>query len=815
MKRIVIRILILFGVFVVSLGFFMMLLNRQDVISTKSMAQATLPVLTMREGERPVNRMFGYRQEVNETSLRDCLTLLPADRNLTVEMQSYENDVRSVDYQVTSLTDGSLVENGRVKSFEQKDGAQLAEFHINSAIRMGQEYMLRFALDIGEEAPVYYYTRIVQRSGQNLDWYLEYTEAFYQNCLNHNLTDEMISQLETESAQTNSSIHYVTLKSDQDQIAWGNLAPVLAKKAVPTILEINETTVSIRLDYLVSAADADGNAEYYTVREYYRMRKAQDQVVLLDFERTVDQYFDGNLPVLTESGLNLGIVGKDIDYVTNQTADIAAFEQAGELWLYDRSVNKTSRIFSFRGNDHSDERTENRACNISIASVSEEGDTTFIVYGYRSAGKHEGCLGISVYRYQAEDNTTNELLFIPLKDAFALEDQGLSRLAYVNSKDQCFLYYDETIYTIQLSDGSVVVLQEDLDWQTVSVSDSQMLVAWSEAGGENLSATIRILNLETGETVSISAPEGDYIKPLGYVGEDILYGLAHASDCYTDMTGNDVFPMYRICIRTQGGEMLKDYQMDGIYVTDVSIEDDLILLERETKEDGKRHPASADQLIHYAPEEGRDVDVKLVVTERKGTQVNLNFSVWGESSNLLTLYTRYPTEETDNRLEIPEMQYRSDYYSVYAKGGLYALYSRINQAIESADKAVGVVLNENQQYVWERGNTAASVMLEFSEIPQGLFSAPIEENAVDEAAGEAYNVWNLSGCSLSAVLYQISNGYAVIGQWSETQNLLLVGYDAYNVWYYDPATGEPAAIALEDAQNTFAAFGNIFISYHS
>ena len=814
MKRILIRIVILFGVFVASLFFFVMLLNRQDVISTKSMAEATLPVLYMRQGDTTVNRMPGYRQEVRETSLRDCLTLLPADRNLTVEMQLYDHTAEEVNYQVTSLEDGSVVENGRVKSFEEVDGKQVAQLHLNTAIRMGQEYMLRFALEIGEETPVYYYTRIVQRTGQNLDWYLDYADAFYQNCLNKNLTEEMLSQLETESSETNSSLHYVTLKSDKDQITWGNLAPALARKAVPTILEINETTVSLRLDYLITAKDSEGNDEYYTVSEYYRMRKAQDQVILLDFERTATQYFDGSLPVLTESGINLGIAGKDVPYVTNESADIAAFVQAGELWLYDRSANKAVRVFSFRGRGHSDERTENMSGGISIASVSEAGDTTFIVYGYRSAGKHEGKLGISVYHYMAERNTTDELLFIPLDDAWSLENQGLSRLAYVNSKDQCFLYYDDTIYTVELADNSVHILQENLDWQTVSVSDSQMLVAWSEAKGETPSAMVRILNLETGETVAIDAPSGDYIRTLGYVGEDIVYGLAHASDCYTDTTGNEVFPMYRVCVRNEAGELVKDYASADTYVTGVDIDDDLIVLERAYYSEGKLYAAPSDQLIHYAPEEDKGVDVRLVVTERKGTQIYLTFRVWGESANLLTMFTRYPTEEVENRLEIPEMVYQENQYRVYAKGGLYALYKKVNQAISTADANMGVVLNPRQQYVWERGNVAQSVMLDLTQIPEGLKTAPIEENAVALAVGEAYNVWNLSGCSLSSLYYQLSNGYAVVGQWSETENRLIVGYDPYNIWYLDPATGEPAAVAFEDAEAAFGSCGNIFISYH-
>jgi flagellar basal body-associated protein FliL len=814
MKKIIIRIAILFGVFLASLVTFMFLLNHRQVESAANMAQPKLPLLYMKQADVTTNRMYGYRQDVNEFTMRESLTLLPVDRNLSIEIQPYENEIKSITYQVTSLEDGSVIENGNIKVVSNTDGNMTADFHIENPIAMGQEYMLKFTVDINEQNDINYYTRIVQRTGQNLSWYLSYADAFYQNCLSGNMTDEMISQLETESSSVNSSLHFVTLKSDKEQIAWGELSPTLEKRAVPTILEINETTVSLKLAYIISAENEEGGKEYYTVSEFYRMRKAQDQVVLLDFERTVTQFFNGNLPVQTEDGLNLGITSKGVDFVTNDEADIAAFVQAGELWLYNRSLNKVTRIFSYAGDNHLDDRTNNLSYNISVSSVAENGDTSFIVYGYRTAGAREGTVGISVYKYYAGDNTTKEELFIPIRDAYQFADQGLSRLSFVNSKDSCFMYYDNRIYSIRLEDRDVSILQDELDWQTVSVSNSQMLVAWNDGENNQLSTEINELNLETGETVTIEAPQGDYIKALGYMGEDIIYGLAHSADCYTDITGNAVFPMYRICIKTPEGEIAEEYNIENTYVTDISVEDNLIILKRVSNADGRMKQIGDDQLIHYAPQQTKAADVSLTVTERQGTQVHLTFAAWGENSNLLSLNTRYPSESDENILNIEEMNYGRDYYFVYAKGELYALYTQINRAIQAADNSVGVVLNGRQQYLWERGNTATTAMIDTAKIPQGLLSAPIEEEAVAQALPEGYNVWNLSGCSLDSIQYQISNGYCVIGQWSDTENKLIVGYDQFNIWLYDSTTGEAYAVAFEDAEAAFGSCGNMFISYH-
>ena len=236
MKKIIIRIAVLLGIFIVSLAAFMILLNHRQVISVTNMAEPELPLLYVKQADVTTNRMYGYRQEINEFTMRESLTLLPVDRNLSIEIQPYDKEIKSVTYQVTSLEDGSIVENGNIKTVNNTDGYMTADFHIENPITMGQEYMLKFTVDTGDGSGIYYYTRIVQRTGQNLSWYLSYVDAFYQNCLNKNMTDEMISQLETESSSVSSSLNFVTLKSDMEQIAWGDISPSLENKAVPTIL---------------------------------------------------------------------------------------------------------------------------------------------------------------------------------------------------------------------------------------------------------------------------------------------------------------------------------------------------------------------------------------------------------------------------------------------------------------------------------------------------------------------------------------------------------------------------------------------------
>ena len=813
MKRFLIKAGVLIGVFIAGVILFSNILNRKETANTKGMEYPTLPVMYMVEAETTVNRMSGYRQEVEERAERESLTLLPTDRTLTLQLQPFDCKVQGISYQVTSLEDGSLVENGKVKNLTRDGSLQLASFKLDTPILMNQEYMLRFTVDIGAETPVYYYTRLVQRGGLNVGEYLKFVQNFYETCLNKEMSGDLASYLEPDSSASNSSFHNVTIHSSLDQVTWGSLGPELVKKAVPVIKEANETTVSVSMEYLISAKDSEGNTEYYGVQEFYRMRNSQDQIILLDFERSAEQVFDGTLPVLTDTGINLGVTGKDVQYVSNQSADIVAFVTSGELWSYNRSANKATKVFGFRSAGTPDERTENLNHEIKISKVAETGDISFVVFGYMSAGDHEGRLGISVYSYSAEQNVAEEKMFIPVSTSWEVMQQSLSMLSYVNGADMLYLYLGDSLYQINLQDAVCTVLQDDMNPDCFVVSDSQQSVAWMEEMDENSSSHVTVMSLETGKTMEVSAPAGEKVKALGFINEDFVYGLAHDTDIVSDVAGNITFAMYRICIQNIDGEIAKEYQKDGVYVTAVKRKEGLLELERATRTGGGFTPADSDHIMNNIQNTEETVSIRLNVSERKGTQVAIVFTVNGKTKNLLVLKTQYIDQETvpEAVLELPAMS--EDVYYVYGKGRLQNIFTKVNDAVKEADEQVGVVLNGRQQYVWERGNTKSSVKLETSGIPEGILQAPIDEASVQQSLGEGYTVLNLTGCSLDNIYYQISNGYPVIAKISAEETAVIIGYDIYNIWLFTPATQEVKPVASDDAETLLASLGNVFVSY--
>ena len=61
-------------------------------------------------------------------------------------------------------------------------------------------------------------------------------------------------------------------------------------------------------------------------------------------------------------------------------------------------------------------------------------------------------------------------------------------------------------------------------------------------------------------------------------------------------------------------------------------------------------------------------------------------------------------------------------YFVYGKGRLQKILYRPNLAVQAAEAVSGLVLNERQMYVWERGNWASSYTIDTSRLPAAISS---------------------------------------------------------------------------------------------
>lgn len=812
MKKGFIKAGVLLLLFLAALGGTAAFINRDKTVGTREMEEASLPVMYMEVSDILVNPMYGYAREMEEQYMRDSLTPLPTGRELTMVLAPMESKVKEVNYRVSTADGTTVVEIGKINELKEDDEYLRANFQLETPILMNQEYTLRFDVTLKDGNTYYYYTRIVQRAGINTMQYLEFVEDFYQNCINKERASEVSSYLEPDETETNSTYTALNIHSSLERITWGEMEPKLEEKAVPIIKDINETTCSIVLKYVISDQEEDQEANYYNVTDFYRLRYMQSRVRLLDFERETQELFDGENTELTSNGINLGVVSKTVQYQSNKNADIVAFVQEGELWSYNRSANKTTRIFSFRDGTL-DVRENLQQHGIKIVRVEESGDIDFVVYGYMSRDIHEGEVGIAVYHYGAEFNQVDEQLFIPMKSSYEYIKSDMEMLSYVTKDDILYLLLEDNLYQVDIKGKTYQLIQENLQPDCYVVSKSQASIAWMNEMTENASTSITVMSLEQGESYVIQAPSGQKIKALGFINEDMVYGLANDGDIVTDSAGNTTFAMTTVRIESFGGEVVKEHHEEGIWVSNVNLQEGLLELERVQWENGSYVTISSDHIMNNLQKNEETVNIRLITTDRKATQIGLDFDKSITNKNVLFVESSMVDQDTVPTVDIEQIRQENNIYYVYAKGELDSTWSKVSDALIRADSQMGVVLNRQQQYVWERGNRDDSHQVNLEEVPSVILSGTIDENTIQQSLGEDYSVLNLSGCALDSVLYFVNQGNPVIAKVSDTVNVVIIGYNNQNTILYYPATGEQGYFGKQDSTDMFARAGNVFIGY--
>ena len=806
------RFLILLVVFVLGVAGTAILMNNETTDDRSDMNNPTMPEVMVDFNGILANRMYGYRQPMEADFVRDSVTPLDTTRKLTIAVNPYEEKVKSLSYEVRTSDGVKIVENRKIKNLDSSgsDGYLRAQIEISSGLLMNQEYSLQITVDTSN-GEAYYYTRVVSRSSTNTEDYVKFASSFAQMCMDKTSADGLAAYLESaESSSTNFTS--VSIKSPLSVISWGNLSPQISKKGIPVIKEINETTASISLEYEIKAANESGGAEYYNVTDFYRLRYTDARIMLLDFQRSAAQVFDPRQSVITDDGLLLGVRNKNVTMLSNEEGSVTAFTQEGALWTYAPDTGKFVDVFDFRRSANGDFRDSRVEHDIKLLSITADGDLDFMVYGYMNRGTYEGYCGVGIYHYDHDQNFVEERVFIPCAESFEFLKSDLGTLSYVNKDNQLFLLLAGNLYQINIDENSYEVLADNIDPEQFAVSATNAHAAWRIKDGDQ-AGQIEIIDFDTLKTRNNAPDAGQSLKVLGFMNEDLIYGNVLDGDSLTDENGHTADGITLIKIEGFDGTVKKEYHQDGYYITDVTVGSTLMQFNLSQKAGSTYKVKSKDNIMNNQAAAANVVSADQTSSTRQGVLVKLVFDNKPETDEPLILNAKMKnTKEKTVALDVDKNQIGNVYY-VYAKGGLNSTWTDPAEAVLCADSLTGVVLNRAQQYVWERGNMKTQLTLNTEDVPEIIRSGSWDKDVLQKGLGDAGTVIDLTGCSLENVLYEISAQRAVIAKTDADSSVVIVGYDQYNTWLLDPATGEVSPYAMNDSTELFQKAGNVFISY--
>ena len=810
MRNRIIKVGVLAAVFVLALVVSSLLINRGTDDKIVNMGSPSLPRISFFVGDTEVNPLPGYTRDMDITAMRDTIIPLGTDGSLRIRIGDSGDTVDSIRYEVYSLDGEDRYIEGKADLPEENGQAVLDIGNILSP--ENREAVLKISLSMGEETAGYY-TRIALPEDITTAECLAYAQSFHTDALTKQNTEEMDSHLEPGEATDNTTYQTVNIHSNINHVQWGDLAPEVVGDVEWSIKESNTVYTSILANYQVSCRDEDGQAALYNVREFFRVRSLKGTIYLLDYNRDMERVFRGNTDEFSENGILFGIASDDIQYTANKDETIVAFVQERNLWLYNGESGELTQVFSFADQEGRDMRSRNDQHAVRIISMEDNGDLSFMVYGYMNCGTHEGEVGVGVYNFSADSNVIEEQAYIPSTKSYAIAADELGKMVYYNhSESLLYVLASGTLYQIDLDKEEQTVLAEELTEEQYAVSDDGHQVAYQTQNDSGASRLV-VMDLRSGSSQNVDAEGGESLRPLGFIHGDFIFGRYDPDDSGVTVAGEEICPMYEIEIRNEAGETEAEYSFadQGIYTTDILIQDNQITLDRVSGGGGQYQAAAQEYITNNQERSDSTITLGTYYTDQNETQTMLSFAdglpdVEPEYIRPGQIVSGEPLTVT-----ISGGSEKEEFY-VYGMGELLDIYDRAGYAVQRASEISAVVISSEQAYVWESGNRDLAYSTDAAAFQKNGGESSME---ACERYMEQYNAHqiDLTGCTLDQMLYVINRGCPMIAMTGADHAVLLTGYTTTDITYIDPDDGQVYTVGQGDMKAATEAAGNVFIGY--
>lgn len=835
MKKVISKLTVCIVVFVITLFVSSSIYNKGNKELTTNMAQATLPLVHITTRGIAYNYLHGLRQEMDGSFFRDTITPLGDGRTLGFVIDKYGNDISDITFEVRSIDGTRLVEKTKVSEYQETGDSIQATVTIKDLIETGVEYNWILMLKINDET-VRYYTRIIDSEEYHTYEKLSFVKAFHDKTFDEERAKDLVTYLEPNSKGDNTTLSHVDIHCSLKQITWADLNVKQISQPQIIISEIESQTASIRMHFRVQTKEGK-KTDQYNVVEFFRIRYTPDRTYLLDYERSMNQIFDPEADVYGGSKIMLGIRDDNVQMMESDGGSNLAFVNENQLFCYHAADKKIAYLFSFYDGD--DPRSNYDNHDIKILNVDETENVRFMVYGYMNRGRHEGSIGVQVYEYNGMLNTVEELIFIPYNKAYATLKTDMEQLSYINKNGVFYIYLDGSILAIDLMNLTCDEIAQNLQQGSFQVSNTNKMLVWQNSADAYDCTKLILMNLNTGETQEIEASGSSRMLPLGFIEEDLIYGVAEYDDIRIDFSGSVTFPMNTVYIQNERGEVLKTYRQEGIYVTEAAIEDNLITLTRVVKqEEGGYVDTTDDQIVNNLVDESGYNSSEVVVTQTYEKIVQLVLKNAMETKKLKITKPLQVLFEGARQLAVEVEQPVSRYY-VYGRYGIDGTFTHESEAINLAYRISGTVVNQNGDYIWKRTSRSTrnqimaitgkqrgednsdlavclETILEFCGSIKNVQPMLDQGKTVRQILEENINgatALDLRGVSLDAILYYVNQDIPVLVSLADDSAMLVIGFNELNVVVMNPETGTVYKVGMNDATELFRQNGNAFITY--
>ena len=118
MKRTVLKFVLLSLIFIGTIATYFVITMDKEVEDDNIMRTATLPITYMQYNGETVNTLHGYTVDMDAKYMRDSITPISEDKTVSIRVETYQNVIAGVSYELRSLDTTRLIEKKNVDEYE-------------------------------------------------------------------------------------------------------------------------------------------------------------------------------------------------------------------------------------------------------------------------------------------------------------------------------------------------------------------------------------------------------------------------------------------------------------------------------------------------------------------------------------------------------------------------------------------------------------------------------------------------------------------------------------------------------------------------
>lgn len=850
---------------------------------------------------RQINSMLGYKDTIDTSLYRDSIVPIDAEKTVKILLSDSLDTGANVRYELRSFDGSNLIEDGDVRFVSRDNGMSEFSATFRMDLTTGTEYSLVIKAEADGEI-ISYYTRVVKLDStfatELIDFAIDFSDAAYKenaasqasstdaiatfnvsgtladiNKQNAEIAEEEKTVATTTdamagvnvaditkvfgSADASSEVYtaegatsvssdgnpgFVTLTSSYEDVVYNGMRIERLSEPIAKLKEVSPDSATIELKYK-AISEEKNKAKTFAVSEYFSLEydNGAASIRVNDYKRCVNQDFNSDGIDYMTGSISLGITAeRNPEYLADEKAKRVAFVADNSVWLYNNASDTFSSVYGTSTDEAEKERTPQEGYGIRLISIDEDA-LDFVIYGRMNDGPREGKSGVALYEFNIEEATLREMVFINVKQDLSAMKLTTGRFSYYDKQGRSFYtLIGDNLLKVDVFSGKKENIISDIPANQILISDNMKVIAYPDNRNRTEVKSIKIIDFEKG-TETVKKEAGHKLALLGFIGSDILYGAAEPEKVKMDIDESPLFLFDKLYIIHSSGTVVKKYEREGMLVSGIAFEDNLIRLDRvSVNEETEATKETEGDYISYKPSDSPDT-MRIMVNENEVGNEELCLKFPDKvyvSANNEELFTKVASNDSSIVLEAEKQKVDKTAAYIYEPQGISEISYSVGKAVRKVYDDGGTVVDANGATIFRKKiikpyfTVAGSFPYQSAQDEAETFAACNYMCILAAGLDGEYddvrlkNDWedsfamysdtvkgiNISGVKLETAIGYLADGFPFAAK-IDNKYVLVVSYNDEYIRYYDPTTDKEEKVLRYKFQMKCNDNGNEFYTF--